>query len=370
MAAGLLTLAACQKETVAPSGPGYSSEAIVFTSPYTVSRSAQMRDGNFNNEDRVGVIGYCQATNQGTDISTSPWETKKVFAEPDMFYNKQLTYDGQGLWSYSGYRNESTGLCPWYDNEAYTYTFFAYYPYAENGRLYNDNRESMGTIALSGANVAGDPTITYTMPHTSNRFNPNNTTLEWDRVPDFMVADKVDHLKSDGPVSLRFSHALCAFEVEVNNYNENAVTLNNVTFSGTDFYKEISLTGTVEQSAYPYAVDKENTYSGRFSLANNFECPAGQTTRLTTSDGEAVTLLLITDENGRVTAADGGQCQLNVTAKTIAAGKNFTMYITEGAFQPGLRNICTINIVGNDIVLQMRSTSNWDDGGDSEIVFE
>lgn len=365
MAAGLLTLAACQKETVAPSGPGYSSEAIVFTSPYTVSRSAQMRDGNFNNEDRVGVIGYCQATNQGTDISTSPWETKKVFAEPDMFYNKQLTYDGQGLWSYSGYRNESTGLCPWYDNEAYTYTFFAYYPY--NGTLSNDNGESMGTIALSGANVAGDPTITYTMPHTSNG---ENTALHWDRVPDFMVADKVDHLKSDGPVSLRFSHVLCAFEVEVNNYNESEVTLDNVTFSGTDFYKEISLTGTVEQSAYPYAVDKENTYSGRFSLADGFTCPAGQTTRLTTLNGEAVTLLLITDENGRVTAADGGQCQLNVTANTIAAGQDFTMDITEGAFQPGVRNICTINIVGNDIVLQMRSTSNWDDGGDSEIVFE
>ena len=41
--AGIVAMA-CEDEAAAPAGAGYSSEVILFTSPYTVSRSAQSSD--------------------------------------------------------------------------------------------------------------------------------------------------------------------------------------------------------------------------------------------------------------------------------------------------------------------------------------
>ena len=377
--AGIVAMA-CEDEAAAPAGAGYSSEVILFTSPYTVSRSAQMRYGSFEERDEVGVLGYCKAEyriegqDEAVDASNAPWERKKEFAKPEVFYNEPLTYQGNGAWTYNWTETENiNGLHPWYANTSYTYTFFAYYPYAADGTISNGDVENMGTITLSGRDAAGDPTITYTMPHTTGG------ELAWNVVPDLMLAYRVDHLKSDGAVSLNFRHMLCAFEFEINNYNTEPVTISSLRFNGTKFYKSLSVTG--QEQNYTVGNDR---YSGYFDLissevvcpkatVNNGEVITPSTVRLmadgtVAEDGElkdVLDLLFIPDEEGKITE---GECSVQVKTGN---GEGTTQALRDGmTFEPGVRSIFSINIIGNNFVIQVRTENNWSDGGDSEINFD
>lgn len=377
---GLLLLAglaaACQKETVAPAGTGYSTEAILFTTPYTVSKSAAMRDGYFEGGDKVGVLGYCKATGlNGEDYSASEWDTKKPFATPEVFYNQELMYEDNGVLSYEYNGNDAVGgLHLWYDNEDYTYAFFAYYPYARGSRSGNNYEGEIeggkGTITLSGENATGDPTFTYTMPYNSNSSSRN---LDIDVIPDVMLANTIDHVKSDGAVSLNFRHMLCAFEFEVNNYNPYSVEISSLEFSGTNFYKSFTITGRAQN----YTLNSDR-YSGSFSLVSEtITCDAAKTEngivtepynkKITVSpDSEdPIDLLFIPDGEGKITA---GACTITLT--TSKGGVRW-QDIKEGmSFQPGTRSIFSINIIGNNFVIQVRTLDEWSDGGDSDIYFD
>ena len=262
------------------------------------------------------------------------------------------------------------------------FAFFAYYPYAEvsrsswweedySGTISIDGVE-MGTITLSGRDAAGDPMITYTMPYTGGE-------LAWDVVPDLMLAYRVDHLKSDGAVSLNFRHMLCAFEFEINNYNTEPVTISSLRFNGTKFYKSLSVTG--QEQNYTVGNDR---YSGYFDLissevvcpkatVNNGEVITPSTVRLmadgtVAEDGElkdVLDLLFIPDEEGKITE---GECSVQVKTGN---GEGTTQALRDGmTFEPGVRSIFSINIIGNNFVIQVRTENNWSDGGDSEINFD
>lgn len=388
---GVCVLVACQQAELPQETPGYSDRAILFTSPYMATRSVNMRYGAFKEGDRVGVLGYAPAgRTQENEFSTSDWDTKKPFARPEVFYNEPLTYQGDGVWNYgwsTGEGNPTGGLRPWYDDPDWTYAFFAYYPYAEvsgysnEGTIYaEDGRTEMGTIELSGENKTGDPTITYTLPYENSR-NPSNNLLNWEAVPDFMLAYRVNHREADGAVSLDFRHLLCAFEFEINNYNPQPVDITSLTFTVTNAYKSVTVTG--QESGYSVGDD---TYSGYFNIissrGDHFTCPAAQTdaegnvtspatvkltTDLDAGSDDPIDLLFITDHEGKLTQ-NSGPCTINIDTDLTAAK---TMNIHgEASFQAGVRSIFSINIVGNDFILQMRPTDNWEDGGDSDIVFE
>ena len=387
--AGILILIACQREEAEAPVPGYSTEAIAFTSPYMTTRSTEMRYGSFETGDEVGVLGYCWAENGDIDVSSSQWDTKKVFAMPDMFYNEWLTYTEEGLWKYDGYRQrqgdryvDMEGICPWYENADYTYAFFAYYPYAgldrsNRGTILAEDGTSMGTIELSGEEDRSDPTITYTMPYDGLA---EDASRDWRLVPDFMLAYKVNHRKSDGPVDLKFRHLLCALEFEINNFNPKPVSITQLAFSGKNFYKSVSVTG--QENGYHIG---EERYSGNFNIISNAieiggaevnaegEVTAPKTMRLEADKaGSIIDLLFITDELGKITDADGS-CSILITANMEGEqiGDNRHMPIdSEMSFRAGVRSIFSINIVGNDFILQIRSDDNWEDGGDSDIVFE
>ena len=376
---GLLLLAglaaACQKETVAPAGTGYSTEAILFTTPYTVSKSAAMRDGDFEKEDQVGVLGYCRSEYQGRDYSASDWNTKKFAATPEVFYNQELTYEGNGVlgYTYSGADNIGD-LHPWYPNEDYTYAFFAYYPYAEvsYNRLYKVYRGEIeggkGTVTLSGEDETGDPTFTYTMPHEGGDMD---VSLNLDVVPDVMLAYTVNHRHSDGAVALNFRHMLCAFEFEINNYNEEPVEITSLVFRGENFYKSFTITGQ-EQDYIP----NSDRYSGYFNLL-----PGGAITcKAATSDedgnitpsnvkvggSDLIDLLFIPDADGKITA---GTCSVSV--QMAGGSTERTQNLKDGmSFRPGTRSIFSINIVGDNFVIQVRADNTWSDGGDSNIYFD
>lgn len=386
---GLLLLAglaaACQKETVAPAGAGYSTEAILFTTPYTVSKSAAMRDGNFNVGDKVGVLGYSKVTYTANgvevDASTSLWDAKKEWAKPEVFYNQELTYEDNGVLSYeyTGWNPDPVGdLHPWYDEEDYTYAFFAYYPYVNVSGYYNqetitaeDGRTSMGTIRLSDEDDTGDPTFTYTMPHTGRN---TSSPLDLDVVPDVMLAYTVDHVRSDGAVALNFRHMLCAFEFEVNNYNPYRVTINSLQFSGEDFYRSFTITGQ-EQDYTP----NNDRYSGYFNLLSGgtITCEAATSdedgnitpSNVKVGGSDPIDLLFIPDADGKITE-NACTVIVNMTAEGVEQNQTTQNLEDNMSFAPGTRSIFSINIIGNNFVIQVRTLENWSDGGDSNIYFD
>lgn len=397
----LFLLGACSQEELPQTpSPDYATGVITFQSPYIVTRSAALRSGTFQPGDSVGVLGYCKASNtvNGVEIdySTSDWNTKKVFSKPDVFYNQKLTYTDDGLWTYSWSGTfDGSGpvgeLHPWSSNEDDTFSFFAYYPYAENGKITDSSGNAMGTIALSREDATGDPTITYEMPHGVG--SSITSTKNWWVVPDFMLAYKVDHKKEDGSVKLNFRHLFCAFEFEVNNYNQEEVIVKDLYFSGGEFegktiiagfYKSVTVTG--QQNGY--SVNENNLYGGRFKIVGSKEgedehilvdltCPGAQDSGqpATTSidyEGSPISLLFIPDERGMLTtdANESFSMDITLTIGDKEVERKGIMNLGNQSFQPGVRSIFSINVIGNDIYVQMRSDGTWENDGDSDITFE
>lgn len=391
----LLVMVACgQDEWPSGAQSEYSTEVITFSSPYEAgTRAAALRDGSFQMGDKVGVLGYCGASNGNVDISDEPWNTKRPFSYPDIFYNQELTYDGTGSWTYNWTGAENIGgLHPWLPNEDYTYSFFAYYPYASgtpDGAGERDiviNGVNMGTVKLSGENDRSDPTITYTMPHSDGE-------NDWWAVPDLMLAYTIDHRKSDGSVKLDFRHMFCAFQFRVNNYNLYPVTISDLYLSGGTtnrqygFYKSLSVTG--QESSYSVGDD---VYIGRFELlggrsSEGFTCEGAEfdaddqlvpksfdiVSAEKGHEGETIVLLFIPDADGKLTS--DGNASLNLTMQARSEGEGdinatVNMKLKDASFKPGMRSVFNINIVGNDFIIQVESEDAWEDGGDSDIVFE
>lgn len=403
----LFLLGACSQEELPQTpSPDYATGVITFQSPYIVTRSAALRSGTFQPDDQVGVLGYCKASNKVNgveiDYSTSDWNTKKVFSKPDVFYNQKLTYTDDGLWTYSWSGTfDGSGpvgeLHPWSSNEDDTFSFFAYYPYAENGKITDSSGNAMGTIALSREDATGDPTITYEMPH--NDVADLNSAKKWWVVPDLMLAYKVDHKKEDGSVKLNFRHLFCAFEFEVNNYNQEEVIVEDLYLHGgkldssnskieKGFYKEVTITG--QQSGYD--INTENLYVGRFKIVGrdpnsekedehilvDLTCPAAQdsgqptTTSIAYDGSRPISLLFIPDERGMLTTDANKSLSMDITL-TIGdkeVERKGIMNLGNQSFQPGVRSIFSINVIGNDIYVQMRSDGTWENDGDSDITFE
>lgn len=406
----LSLLAGCQQEEIPTPQPAGDGTVITFNSPYTMdTRSAAMRYGSFKKDDKVGVLGFCKDQVQGN--SDAAWDVKKQFCTPDVFYNQELTYDGAGAWNYEWSGTfDSQGpvgtLHPWSLNEDDTFSFFAYYPYADVdgngvGTITIDGQEGdedygLGTIKLSGKDHRGDPEITYTMPFPVG--GTNTSDREWWYVPDFMLAYKVDHLKTDGSVQLNFRHLLCAFEFEVNNYNDEDVIIKDFYFGGGETHKENnenvidagfyrSFTVTGQQSGYD--VKSTDMYVGRFQLIGrdpdnvtedshiltDFTCPAQKEGTSIDYKGSPISILLIPDADGALTTDKNKSVYIKITAsiggETVDYEVNNSMMnLVDLTFEPGVRNIFTINIIGNDFYVQMRSDGRWEDDGDSEIVFE
>lgn len=392
----LFLLGSCSQEELPQNpSPDYAAGVITFQSPYTVTRSAALRSGTFQSGDQVGVLGYCKASNTVNEVeidySTSDWNTKKVFSKPDVFYNQKLEYTNGGLWTYqwSGTFDGSGPvgeLHPWSSNEDDTFSFFAYYPYAENETITNSSGEEMGTITLSGEDATGDPTVTYEMPHN------NETELKWWVVPDFMLAYKTDHKRENGSVKLNFRHLFCAFEFEVNNYNKEDITIQALSFGGNNFYKKVTVTGQQSDYTINNADGSTDTYNGRFKLVGingddkhvleNVKCPGAEldedmvTTPSTIAieyNNSPVSLLFIPDDQGLLTADKHESLSVDITFQVGTSSpitKTGLMNLGNQSFQSGVRSIFSINVIGNDIYVQMRSDGTWENDGDSDITFE
>ncbi len=359
---GLLCLS-CQQEY--PDSSIYVGEGIVFTTPYS-SRSTVYTAWERGNQ--IGVMGYCDGKNGGQDIYADLWDAKKDFVTPDIFYNQPLTYDENGNWAYNW---NSQGLHPWLGvgKENAKYTFIAYSPYTDNGAI--GNRE--GTFSFSDQSFKGEPTFKFTMPHTGWS-EQSELGLN---VADVMMATRKDHTKADGTVGLNFEHMLTAMEFEVNNYNlDKDVTIKKIAVKGSGFYKEFTVKGVNIEN---YTVE-DGTYMGTFNVQSepitlkmaegNLE--TGEiiptTRKIANADGTPLDLLFIVDQNHKI-FSENGECSVIVTTEK---GDSRSLSLKEGnvTFTRGVKNIFSINYVGNDFLLQVRADENWEIGGDDNIYFD
>lgn len=372
---GVSVIVSCQRiDEFENNQSKYSDKGIVFTSSYTTSRAVSGIHNGWKENEKVGIMAYCHAENQGVNLENSPWDTKKDFVTPDIFYNQPLTFNGSGLWDYNW---DGKGLHPWLENEKAMYTFIAYYPYSPltDGSSSN-NRESeikteddknLGLFTFSGDQYKGEPTLSYTVPYSQN--GTASDPLESFLMPDFMLAVAQDRLQGNGVVDLSFEHMFAGLEFEINNYViDKSIVIQSIEFVGDGFYRNIKINGTNKSN---YEVTKNDLYSGTFIVAKDVQV-LGATGN--PDNGQIVpshqridgTLFFISDEQGMI-VPNGKNCSVKITL----SGKDpVIMPLSTTTFSRGIKTIFSINYVGDDFVIQVRSDNSWEIGGDNDITFD
>lgn len=201
LAISVLFLASCAKET--PIVPGGGTYYPIFNGYMLFSTDVSSRATlatDMHNKS-FGVLGYQYSP-------TTNWDTAKALATPNLFYNQEVSCNEKGVCSYEPIK-------PWED---YKYSFFAYHPYAtaDNG------------ITISGKDVVGSPTLTYTYPWIGTVVDDGESVpvvnYDKDQICDLMTAEAIDEDGSSN-VNLDFKHRFFAVEVLATNYNETGYQL-------------------------------------------------------------------------------------------------------------------------------------------------
>lgn len=355
---GVLALAACSRtEDVLPA---FAEDYIRFGMPgMEVEAKSTLVNSELPDSSRFGVLGYCLAqvapgdTTLNRSSGSVSWDTKKELCRPHLFHDVPVTYsDGECTYA---------PLQPWDSAANYQYTFFAYYPY-ENFKL------------LSGEFERGTPRVKFTMP-----FNGGDTLTPLDdsRVPDAMVAMAEDVTRgTNGMVELNFRHILTGLNFQINNYNEDP---QNPGTGDRLIVHSLKLRGTFYKSFV-------------MNYDDGWECPAGETfsgtyTLLPDGSDKVVeaqnegllidkTLLFVSGQNseGAATGYLGPYVKLEIKY-TFGDSEEKTQWISRPEnFLPVGGTVYTsqLNFIGNAFVLNIIVDNNyqWEDGGDSEIVFE
>lgn len=309
-----------------------------------------------------GVFGYClaqKAPNDPTEVEASgalPWENKKNLIKPKLFYQKEVVYSGTGC----SYENP----VPWFKPADYLYSFFAYYPYFPGS----------GFSMLTNQNTFGAPRIKFSMPVGAAADSEDyNYNLDQHEIPDAMVSQEIDVLRGNGLVPMQFYHILAGLNFQVNNYNKDPLdpsqgknlTVRSLKLKGT-FYKSIVINF---DKGYDYPSDE--TYMGTYTIVNSdVEVPAGTSV---VEIGKR-TLLLVSNisETGKENGYFG-----NVSLEihyTFGGNEKTQTFTRPENFMPAGGTIYTaqLNFIGNAFVLNfvVDNNYNWENGGDSDIVFE
>lgn len=361
-----LLLAACSRtEDVLPA---FAEDYIRFGMPgMEVEAKSTLVNSELPEGSRFGVLGYCLAQvapdNQDLNASSGSvsWDTKKELCPPHLFYKKTVTYSG-GACTYAD-------PVPWFEPANYQYTFFAYYPYGNS----HNGTDSYFTVE-SGQGDLGSPIVKFSMP-----FNGGDTLTPLDdsRVPDAMVAMAEDVTRgTNGMVELNFRHILTGLNFQINNYNEDP---QNPGTGDRLIVHSLKLRGTFYKSFV-------------MNYDDGWECPAGETfsgtyTLLPDGSDKVVevqdegllidkTLLFVSGQNseGAATGYLGPYVKLEIKYTFGDSGEKTQWISRPENFLPVGGTVYTsqLNFIGNAFVLNIIVDNNyqWEDGGDSEIVFE
>ena len=326
-----------------------------------------------------GVIGYKYSP-------TSSWEGSKSTTKPwSDFYNVKVACDANGACTYDLNDDGKTNDKQWENN---LYSFFAYHPFGAAG------------IELSGKDVVGTPMLTYTYPwlNTTGNIDVCDTNSP---IVDLMTAEAVDaDGKGDGRVRLNFKHRMFAFEVLVNNYNENSdgktdarreitnMTLTLEGLSNTSMTIPLSMMNNDENSKIKYTAGTIGTRT--FKISNNtLVIPAyNETIERTfngktelTGKGVATSIskygstnggyLVLIPQEGSDTGVKGTLDWVERKYVEIESNdEHYNQFTSTITFQPGVLYQIYINFVGSGITISLIEAGNWDTGTDVEHRFE
>lgn len=135
----------------------------------TVETTASLRTSSYG----VGVFGYYDDGNAFGNNAIAP----------TFMYNQQVTYDQDEGWVY-------TPLKLWPDDDPAS--FFAYAPYTASA----GNSNTYGITSMVGSSETGHPYLKFQAPTGKGA------------AVDLLYASSLDRTKAQGPVPLRFRHAL------------------------------------------------------------------------------------------------------------------------------------------------------------------
>ena len=328
-----------QQEQDFPTG---SSGYISFSSPLVeltgISSRAPITGTSFS-EGTFGVLGYCLAHGD-VNSGTTAWENKKTYANPHVFYNQKVNaVDGTYIATSGTTETEiKGGKAPWYGNNDYLYTFFAYYPYSSWG------------ISPNSMSAIGVPLVTYTV---------NADMINQNKIPDLMAAALIDKKKDEGSLTFTFKHLLSGLNVKIINNTDNNVEVESLTLSGT-FHQKLAVgldlipnvSGSISNGTFNYG-----------SFAVNANDAVSSSTLLLPTSGESF--------------SPSGNVGLTVSVKyNMGTGnKTFTSSLSElASFTPQAGVIYTLNIVfaGNNVTFYATpdNAQTWEDGVNDEVVFQ
>lgn len=282
-----------------------------------VTRAVQMSDLR---ENDFGIKAY---------LLDNVWASAGYNATPTVNWNDvRVSCDDMGVCSY-------TPRQMWVDNKYYT--FFGYFPYADP------------SVTVSGSNDESTPYIEY-------RPSADDPT----RHRDVMVASTFDCTSvNTGQVRMQFSHVLFCVNIAANNFNDEAIELNNVTCHFTS-----NLYGTYKinmDNSDPIAGD---AFSGaRYVMANSVRVPNTETTgamNITDTDR----FLMLIPQTGLT-----GKISFTVTQNGVTTSKEVAFDDSSTTFRAGYRYAFTLYFVGDAIHFRIIQSNEWTDN-DSDIEFD
>lgn len=320
LSVAVLLTAACGDTPFNPADEGTEVPPgrLIAFSTGTDTRAAQL--ANLRGKD-FGVKAF---------ILNNLWASAGYNARPDGAWNDvRVGCDASGICTY-------TPRQFWTDNKYYS--FFGFYPYTDDP-----------AITVSDANNESTPYLEY-------RPSADDATLH----RDVMVASMLDCTAiSTGQVRMQFSHVLFCVNIAVNNYNDEAIRLENVNCSFTsDLYGNYKInldksapvaSGTMSGASYSMATTATVSNTSATGAAN-----------ITDTD-KFLMLIPQTGLKGKISfrLTQGGQ----TVEKTIPFEDN------ETDFRAGYRYTFTLYFVGDAIHFRVVPSNEWTDN-DSDIEFD
>lgn len=318
----VMLLAACSGNNAFSDNPDDEIELIpgrsITFSTGTATRAiplSQLRGESF------GVKGY---------MLDNQWASAGYNAKPDADWNNvRIDCSHSGVCTYAPIHS-------WADNKYYT--FFGYYPYNAPG------------VTVSDANLESTPYITYRPSH-------NDPTQH----QDVMVASTFDCTAlNTGQVRMQFSHILFCINLAVNNYGDEAVTLENV---------ECRFTSPLH-SSYTVKMDKsepeksEETFTGaNYEMTSYVDVPNTSATGAVNITDADRFLMLIPQKGLQ------GTISFNVTQKGQTTSKTVEFNDPDTEYRAGYRYTFTLYFIGDSIHLRIIQNNEWNDN-DSDIEFD
>lgn len=349
----LLIIVMLAQSCVRLNGPEYDvpKYGYIFFEPGLSSKSAVVE--NFSGKS-FGVMGYDY---------TGDWETVKVQATPELFYDLKVSDTKVGE-SYTGvfsYENPKE----W--NQGSTYSFFGYYPHST---------EPDARVTPSDASYEGVPSITYTMPA---RNASSENLIDHTLMQDVMTAHVYDVNNSgSGTVNLTFKHRLTAFDIKARNFNANAEKIRNIKVKLTSLLYDavtLPLDDELPITKTPRTADKSASF-----VISGHEPVDGAVTILPTSTDDATPSPVTAEDEVMIVipqtkAENGGSFGISGSISFERyTGSGYTSiepvdFSSDKDLDPGKRYTFLVTFSDSAIRIVIIESGDWEDN-DVDIEFE